>query len=55
MGCGCSGKSSPGTTEFVVRYADGTVSGRFSSEAEAKVALARTGKTGVVKPAPARA
>jgi hypothetical protein len=48
MGCGCQGAAAAGS-EWVIRYADGTVSNRYPDESSARIALARSGKTGIVK------
>jgi hypothetical protein len=36
----------------VIRYGDGTVSNRYPDESSARIALARSGKTGIVKSVP---
>lgn len=49
MGCGCNGAAANAAAQWIIRFSDGTQSGRYESESEARVALARTGKTGIVK------
>lgn len=49
MACGCQGAANSLASKFVVRWSDSTVSKPYDSEEEARVALARSGKTGIVK------
>ena len=52
--CGCGGKrKTAAATEAVIHFSDGTVSKRYVDEMSARIALGRSGKTGVVRPAPA--
>ncbi|MET0904312.1 MAG: hypothetical protein ABWZ52_13820 [Acidimicrobiales bacterium] len=51
MGCACNGTASPGD-QWVIRFADGTVSTKYPDESSARIALVRTGKTGIIKKAP---
>lgn len=48
MGCACNGNA-PANAEWVIRFADGTVSARFQDESSARISLARSGKTGIIK------
>lgn len=48
MGCGCGGTADK-KQEFVIRWADGSVSQRYPAEPDAQIALARSGKMGTVK------
>jgi hypothetical protein len=51
MGCGCGGTAAKDGQQFVVQFADGTQDPKpYASQTEAQVALARSGKTGVIKP-----
>ena len=48
MGCGCNGTAEPGS-QWVIRFPDGTVSNKYPDESSARIALARSGKTGIIK------
>jgi hypothetical protein len=50
MGCGCGGAANAAQAEqYVIRFTDGTVSAqKFPDETSARLALARSGRTGVV-------
>lgn len=52
MGCGCNGAAANAAALWVIRFADGTVSSRYDTEKDARMALAKTGKTGIVKSVP---
>lgn len=55
MGCGCGGKSAASAQAnetWVIKFTDGTQDTRtFPNKAEAEMALARTGKTGLARKA----
>lgn len=48
MACACQGNAEPGS-KYVIRFSDGTVSAKYDDESSARIALARTGKTGIIK------
>jgi hypothetical protein len=51
--CGCNGGSSASAGgQYVITFADGSRSAPYPDETSARVALARSGKTGSVKAAP---
>ncbi len=52
MGCGCNGAEANAAAQWVIKFADGTLSKRFESESDARTALAKTGKTGIVRSVP---
>lgn len=48
MGCACQGNAAP-NAEYVIRFSDGTQSAKYPDESSARIALARSGKTGIIK------
>ncbi len=48
MGCGC-GQDANAAAKFLIKWTDGTVSKKYDDEPEARLALAASGKTGVIK------
>lgn len=53
MGCGCNGAAANAAAQWIIRFSDGTQGPkRYDTEADARMALARTGKTGIVRSVP---
>lgn len=53
MGCGCGAGAAAADTQWIIKFTDGSQSTtKYANETEARVALARTGKTGIVRSVP---
>jgi hypothetical protein len=48
MGCACQGNKEAGA-EWVIKFTDGSTSATYPDESSARIALARSGRTGIVR------